>query len=269
MADRRTYPDSCGMAQALNIIGERWAMLVVRELLLGPKRFADLNRELPGISKPVLSQRLDDLQERGVLRRRRLDPPVSAWVYELTEWGAELEPVVMELGRWGARSPFFDMNQPLSCASAAMSMRTMFSPEAGEHLEVSVDFDLGAERLHAEVRHGQLQVQRAAGEGMPLADAAVSTTPESLAAMLYAGLAIEDAESSGAAKVSGDRESLRAFLTCFRLPGPAKTSEPLRRVHARASAADRSEDLRARSRPVLDSRSPEEILGFDDDGLPT
>src|SRR5829696_7206603 len=105
MTTMRTYGDGCAIAQALDLVGERWALLVARELLLGPKRYTDLRRGLPNASPNVLSQRLGELERAGVLRRRKLPPPAASRVYELTEWGMELEPVIVRLGRWGARSP--------------------------------------------------------------------------------------------------------------------------------------------------------------------
>ncbi len=106
MATMRTYGDRCGVARALDVIGERWALLVVRELVLGPKRFSDLRAGLRGVAPDVLSQRLRELEGAGVLRRATLPPPSGARVYELTEWGQELEPLVLGLGRWGSRAPF-------------------------------------------------------------------------------------------------------------------------------------------------------------------
>src|SRR5918997_5673996 len=105
MATMRTYCDGCAAAHALDLVGERWALLVVRELLLGPKRFTDLRAGLPSASPNVLAQRLRELEEAGVVRRRKLPPPAASRVYELTDWGMELEPVIIGLGRWGARSP--------------------------------------------------------------------------------------------------------------------------------------------------------------------
>jgi DNA-binding HxlR family transcriptional regulator len=101
-AGRRKFDDGCAVAHALDLIGERWALLIVRELLLGPKRFTDLHSGLPGTSPDVLTQRLRELTETGVVRRRHLPPPAASWVYELTDWGAELEAVVQRLAQWGA-----------------------------------------------------------------------------------------------------------------------------------------------------------------------
>src|SRR6185437_13510559 len=101
----RSYDDPCGLARALDLVGERWALLVVRELLLGPKRFADLRRGLPGLSQNVLAQRLRELEEGGVVTRRRLEPPASTWAYDLTERGRALEPALVALSTWGSRTP--------------------------------------------------------------------------------------------------------------------------------------------------------------------
>ena len=104
-AARRRYDDACGTAHALDLVGERWALLVIRELMLGPKRFSDIKAGLPGISANVLTQRLEGLETAGVLVRKRLPPPASSQVYELTPWGYEAEPIVQSLGKWAARSP--------------------------------------------------------------------------------------------------------------------------------------------------------------------
>src|SRR5690349_6179762 len=125
----RTYGESCAAAHALDLVGERWALLVVRELLLGPKRFTDLRTGIAHASPNVLAQRLRDLEEVGVVQRRKLPPPAATWVYELTEWGHELEPVITALGRWGARSPSRSADCGMSTDSRILAMRTMFDPE--------------------------------------------------------------------------------------------------------------------------------------------
>ena len=101
----RSYGDQCGVARSLDVIGERWALLIIRELLLGPKRFNDLLAGLAGASPNVISQRLRELTGSGVVRQRDLGPPARVRVYELTDWGRELEPVVLHLGQWGTRAP--------------------------------------------------------------------------------------------------------------------------------------------------------------------
>src|SRR6476661_10011255 len=99
---RRRYDDACGLAHALDLIGERWSLLVLRELMFGPRRFSDLRADLPGISANVLTQRLTELEERGLVRRKKLPPPAASQVYEATAWGLEAEPIVQVLGRWAA-----------------------------------------------------------------------------------------------------------------------------------------------------------------------
>jgi len=105
MTTNRRYGERCAIATALDHVGERWALLIVRELLLGPKRFTDLQDGLPGAGPKVLAQRLRELDTVGVVRRRTLPPPASSQVYELTEWGARLNDVVVALGHWGADAP--------------------------------------------------------------------------------------------------------------------------------------------------------------------
>jgi DNA-binding HxlR family transcriptional regulator len=114
MGSRRTYGDRCGIARALDVVGERWALLVVRELLLGPKRFTDLRAGLPGLSPDVLSQRLRELEQAGLVRRRKLAPPAGSRVYELTERGLAIEPILLELGRWGSQIPLPEGDAPFS-----------------------------------------------------------------------------------------------------------------------------------------------------------
>src|SRR3569833_2939798 len=124
---KRHYDDPCGVARALSAVGERWALLVVRELLLGPKRFSDLSRGLADMSQNVLSQRLRELDASGVVRRRRRGPPVSASGYELTERGQELEPVLLALARWGSRLPL-GSDAELSTDGLMLALRTTFDP---------------------------------------------------------------------------------------------------------------------------------------------
>src|SRR3954468_5553856 len=118
---RRRYDDACGTAHALDLIGERWALLVMRELMLGPKRFSDIRADLPGISANVLTQRLEGLERDGIVVRRRPPPPASGQVYELSEWGYQSLPVMGALGRWAVRSPGHDPGQHFSAVSLMLS----------------------------------------------------------------------------------------------------------------------------------------------------
>ena len=129
MPTSRSYQDACGIARALDVVGERWALLVVRELLLGPQRFSDLRRALAGASSNLVADRLRELQGRGVVRRRKLAPPAGSWVYELTEWGRELEPIVLALGRWGVRVPLPAGPITLSATSVLIFLRAAAHPD--------------------------------------------------------------------------------------------------------------------------------------------
>ena len=140
MATTRTYEDSCGVAHALELVGERWALLVVRELMLGAKRFGDIKDGLPGISANVLSHRLDELTQAGLVTRRKLPKPASVWVYDLTPWARDLEPVMQVLGRWAARDPQHRKDLHFGTTSLILSLRTNFDPSLadGVHLDVAL-----------------------------------------------------------------------------------------------------------------------------------
>src|SRR5687768_14859291 len=156
MTTKRSYEDACATAHALDLIGERWALLVVRELVLGPKRFTDLRAGLPGISPNVLTQRLTELEEAAIVRRRKLPPPASAWAYELTEWGQELEPVIVKIGQWGARSPNLFRGVPISVDGLILSFRTMYSEEAAQGLNARYELRFGEDHFQAELADGKL-----------------------------------------------------------------------------------------------------------------
>jgi DNA-binding HxlR family transcriptional regulator len=215
MTLRRSYDDGCAAAHALDLVGERWALLVVRELMFGGKRFTDLRAGLPGISPNVLTQRLEELEAASVLRRRRLLPPAATWIYELTEWGRELKPLLEGLGRWGAQSPLRVPGRPLSVASLMMSLGTLFDAEAAHDVRARVGFEFEHDRYHAVVGPEGLQVQR--GE-LADADVVVNAEPAALAAVLYGGLKLAEALRGDAFAVRGDKAVLKGFLGLFRLP---------------------------------------------------
>jgi DNA-binding HxlR family transcriptional regulator len=218
VAVKRSYEDGCAAAHALDLVGERWALLVVRELLLGPKRFTDLRAGLPGISPNVLSQRLDELERAAVVQRRRLAPPAPAWVYELTDWGHELEPIIVQLGRWGARSPYQNRDAGLSVDSMILSLRTMFRPSANGEVAGAYQLRFGDDSFEARVQGDRFEIARGAPTDP---DAVVETDPSTLAAVIYDGLELVDAIRAGTVRVSGDVGALERFLTLFSLPEPA------------------------------------------------
>jgi DNA-binding HxlR family transcriptional regulator len=214
-AQRRRYDDACGTAHALDLIGERWALLVVRELMLGPKRFSDLKADLPGISANVLTQRLEGLEASGLVVRRRLPPPASAQVYELTDWGMEAEPIVQSLGRWAARSPAHDPTLPLSGTSLMLSFRTMFEGRRAQDLEARIAFAIPPETYVAEIGAGRIRTRRGEAAG---ADLLLSGPATAIAAAVYGGVPLEALEADAALRVEGDRELAARFVTLFPLP---------------------------------------------------
>lgn len=218
---KRQYEDACAAAHALDLVGERWALLVMRELMMGPKRFSDIRESLPGISANVLTQRLEGLEGAGVLVRRKLPPPAAAQVYELTEWGYESEPIFQALGRWAARSPLHDPTLPFSAASFLLSLRTMLDSEQAKGLEARVGFRLGEETFLAHLAEGRIEIGRSA-----LDDASLifTGTPPVLAGAIYGAQSLEALEQAGALQLEGDRDLAQRFIGLF--PLPSKASMP-------------------------------------------
>jgi DNA-binding HxlR family transcriptional regulator len=212
----RTYGDGCATAQALDLVGERWALLVVRELLFGPKRFTDLRRGLSGASPDVLAQRLRELEAAGVVRRRKLGPPVSASVYELSEWGSELEPVLVALGRWGRDSPLADDDLEMSVDAHALALKADFDPAAAGDLEARYQLHLGQEPFRVEVAEGRIDVAR--GETNE-PDVVIETEPKTLADVLWRGSSLTEALGSGRITIEGNRSLAKRFFGLF--PAPA------------------------------------------------
>ena len=206
---KRRYEDACGAAHGLELIGDRWALLVLRELMLGARRFSDLRSDLPGLSANVLTQRLAELEERGLARRRTLPPPASAQVYEATPWGLEVEPVIQALGRWAARSPLHDTTLPLSGVSILLSFRTMIDEKRAKKIDVKVGFVFGKDHYVARVRKGRIKVAQGSVEAC---DAVISAAPTTLAAVVYGGAPID------LLGISGDRAVAEKFVTLFVLP---------------------------------------------------
>ena len=214
-SSRRRYDDACGTAHGLDLIGERWALLVMRELMLGPKRFSDLRADLPGLSANVLTQRLEGLEASGLLVRRKLPPPASTQVYELTPWGYEAEPIIQTLGRWAARSPAHDPTMPISAVSIMLSFRTMFDAERARDLDARIGFRLGAELFLARIGDGKIEIQRGDTAG---ADVTFIGAPKALAAAVYGGQPFDALAEMGALTVEGDRKLAERFTTLFPLP---------------------------------------------------
>ncbi len=211
----RTYGQFCGLAHALELVGERWALLIVRDLLVGPKRFTDLRQGLPRIPTNILSARLKELERNDVICRRVLPRPASSVVYQLTGYGSELEEVVLRLGRWGAQS----LGDPrpdaiVTADSLIMALRATFRPEAARGLQVAYELRLGEVSLHARVDDGTLE---AAAGGLPDADLVIDTGP-ALRALLAGALSPAEAIENGSVRLTGDPGLLSRFVEVFHIP---------------------------------------------------
>jgi DNA-binding HxlR family transcriptional regulator len=224
MAKIRTYGDGCSIARGLDLVGERWALLLVRELLLGPKRYTDLRRGLPNVSPNVLSQRLDELERAEILQRRKLPPPAGAWVYELTDWGLELEPIVLSLGRWAARSRTAATDAPIASAdSVILAMRGLFDPAAAAGLHATYELRIGEDRFRVQVADRQIEAARGDADQ---ADATIDTDPDTLNAVLLEGRSLADAQRSGAITIDGDKTAVKHLVRLFPLPEPTAAARP-------------------------------------------
>lgn len=211
MAGKRRYGQGCPVAHALDLVGERWALLVVRELRLGPRRYVDLQAALPDIGPSMLSQRLRDLEAVGVLLRRRLPPPAASTVYELTDWGAELEPVFAALARWGVCSPVVPMAGDTSEDAVMLGLRAFFREQPDPQWTVSYDIHLDRERYRVEVVDGHLD-SMTRGETDGPADATVHTDRATVQALLTGRQSLSAVTKAGRLTVSGDRTAARRLF---------------------------------------------------------
>jgi DNA-binding HxlR family transcriptional regulator len=209
VARTRTHRDGCGIGHAADLLGERWALVVIRELLLGPKRFTDLRAGIPDISPNVLGQRLRELEESGIVRRRKLPPPAAARVYELTEWGQELEPAVLALGRWATRSDSFPRDAEMGSDSIVLAIKSTFNREAAAALDATYGLEFGEEAFSIRVADGELMAHRGEAEDP---DAVIRTDPNILAGVVFRGTPLGKAVESGEVRIEGSRRAVNALL---------------------------------------------------------
>ena len=212
---KRWYEDACGTALALEFVGERWSLLIMRELMLGPRRFGEIRAALTGISANVLTQRLEGLERDGILRKRKLPPPASVQVYELTPWGYEAEPIFQTMGRWATRSPRHDPMLPLSPVSAMLSLRTMIG-ERHDAPEMTVGFRFPNDAFVGRLTRDELAIAR--GEPGDADVTFVCDTPTTFVRLVYGKWPLEEAETAGALSVEGDRALAQRFVDLFALP---------------------------------------------------
>jgi DNA-binding HxlR family transcriptional regulator len=219
MPGRRTYGDACGIARALDVIGERWAILVVRELLLGPKRFTDLRAGLPRLGPDILSQRLRELEDAGVVCRDQLPPPAGSRVYRLTDWGRELEPVVLGLGRWGSRAPFPGDHETLGVDAFMLALKTLYEPARADGL-IGTPYEVRLAGQPFAVRPTDAQLDISHGTpSEPVAT--IEADPGTLQEILWHDHGLDEALSAGELTITGDRAAAERLLALF--PIPART----------------------------------------------
>lgn len=218
-ASARSYNQFCPLAYALDVVGERWTLLIVRELLTGPRRYKDLIDALPGLSTNLLSERVKSLEQQGLVSRRVLPPPAASSVYELTPRGHALESTVVELGRWGAPllPPSLQDDALPSVGSCALGIKAFFRPQQAEALGINETYELhiGNEVLQVRIREGGIDVQ----QSQALRPDAVFYTDMSSYLGLFSGqLKPKEALSMGIIQVEGDPGALGRFLSSCGLP---------------------------------------------------
>ena len=205
------YKQYCGLAYALDVVGERWTLLIVRELCAGPRRFKDLIEGLPGISTNLLADRLKRLEGQGLLKRRVLPPPAGSTVYELTPLGQALENTLLELGKWGSQfvPPSTKGATVLRVGSYALTLKTFFRPELAQGVNVTYALHIDGEFLQVQIQDGEIHVQQS--ETRP-ADARFYTDIASYLGLLMGQIPPDGAVTEGIVRVQGDPDALRRFL---------------------------------------------------------
>jgi DNA-binding HxlR family transcriptional regulator/putative sterol carrier protein len=208
----RTYNQYCGLAYALDVVGERWTLLIIRELMAGPRRFKDLMAGLPEISTNLLTERLKSREEQGVLRRRVLPPPAGSTVYELTPLGQALEQSLLELGKWGSQfvPPAMDGVNVLRLGSYALTLKTFFRPERAAAVDQTYALHIGDETLRVRIRHGQIDVRQ--GDAAD-ADAIFHTDVPTYLGLLQGQINPDAAAAQGLVRIEGDQSALRRLLS--------------------------------------------------------
>lgn len=212
----RWYDDACGTAFALELLGERWSLLIVRELMFGGRRFSDLRASLPGISAKVLTERLEGLEAAGVVRKGELEQLPGVKLYELTEWGQQADSAIMELGRWAAMSPHHDPTLPLSAVSLMMSFRTMFDARLARGLALVGILVVGQESFTVKIAGGKLVIRRGRSDAAQFVLAAPDAM--TIAAAVYGKAAFAELDLL---EVQGDKAAARVYIDLFHLPEKA------------------------------------------------
>jgi DNA-binding HxlR family transcriptional regulator len=209
----KRFDQYCPVAHALSLVGERWALLIVRELLRGEKRYTDLSAGLPGIGTNILATRLRELEQAGIVRKRRLPPPAASTVYELTEYGAGLEETIHSLARWGARTlgpP--EAGDELDPDWGVNAFPALLDPEAARGLSEVYVIRVGDDVFTVELDDGRLRVALGATDD---ADLDATMDIETFFALASGDLDPRDAASRGDVELDGDPETLARCFTAF------------------------------------------------------
>jgi DNA-binding HxlR family transcriptional regulator/putative sterol carrier protein len=213
----RSYNQYCGLAYALDMVGERWTLLIVRELIAGPRRFKDLMNGLPGVSTNLLAERLKGLEQQGMIRRRTLPPPAGSAVYELTAIGKALEKTLLELGKWGSQfiPPSIEGVSVLHLSSYALTLKTFFRPELAQGVDETYELHIGDEVLQAQIKAGAIHVQ----QGQPWkADLVLRSDIQSFLAVFSGQIQPAEAIASGQILIEGDPGALSRWVKICGVP---------------------------------------------------
>ena len=211
---RRSYNQYCAIARALDVVGERWTLLIIRELLTGPKRYSDLLEHLPGLSTNLLADRLKYLDEEGLIRQATLPPPAASAVYELTDRGRSLEPALLSLAEWGR--PLLAESRPgdeFSVTGLMLAMKRAFQPETTKSDHLVIEYRVEGEVFQVRVDDGVFEIQQGTGWKPDVSIATDNNTLRQIAAGQLSG---EDALNSERVSLGGDRS---AFLRTFAMFG--------------------------------------------------
>lgn len=211
----RRYDDACGTALALEFVGERWSLLIMRELVFGPRRFGEIRANLPGLSANVLTQRLESLDDAGIVRRFRLPSPANVQVYDLTAWGREAAPLMCAMGRWAARSPRHDRSLFMSAASAMMSLQALVDGTRAAELSASAAFHFPGEDFVVTVTGGEIVVSRGV---MEAPDLTFTGDTMAMRRTIYGKVPLTRDGTGGTLAYEGNVDLARSFVNLFSLP---------------------------------------------------
>lgn len=214
-ARKRRFEDACGLAHGLDLVGERWALLIMRELLLGPRRFSDLRAALPGLSANVLTQRLGELEARHIVERLRLPPPANVQLYGLTSWGLEAEPMILAMAKWAYRSPGHDRMLPLSGVAMLLSLKINLDPVKAGGLALVVGFDIDGTPYRGRLAAGAFTVEAGVAHAP---DIAYAGKARGLAARFYGKVPLTELAMADMLMMKGDAALEQRFVMLFALP---------------------------------------------------